>query len=230
MMESSGFSVYYDEEIISETVKRGGHRDVVGGMWEEIGSLQLNFLKKHGLLPDNTLLDIGCGSLRLGTRAVDYLIPENYWGTDISVELLNAGYEREIVPAGLSDKLPRSHLHADGDFNFSALPTEFDFAIAQSLFTHLPLNHMRLCLTNLGGHLTSQCTFFFTVFMPSDGQPVTESHLQSTGGVLTHTHRDPFHYSFADIQYVVLQTPWSVELIGNWDHPRNQMMVMATIK
>lgn len=229
-MTNGMYSVYYDKATISAAVEQGRHREIIGGLWNEVGILQLEFLKKHGLSSEKTLLDIGCGSLRLGARAADYLSPHNYWGTDISADLLDAGYEREIFPAGLSDKLPRSHLHVNGDFDFSALPKEFDFAIAQSLFTHLPLNHMRLCLANLGYHLTSQCTFFFTVFMPPHGQSVTKSHSQLTGGVVTHPHRDPFHYSFADIEHVAQQTPWSVDLIGDWDHPRNQMMVMATNK
>jgi hypothetical protein len=40
------------------------HRDVVGGMWDDIGKLQFDFLCDHGLRPSCRLIDIGCGCLR----------------------------------------------------------------------------------------------------------------------------------------------------------------------
>jgi SAM-dependent methyltransferase len=221
-------SIYYNKAEVAEAVGRGDHRDFIGGMWDEIGKLQLDFLRVQGVNPDNTLLDIGCGSLRLGIRAVEFLKPAKYWGTDLAPELLAAGYEREIIPSGLSDKLPRSHLIADGDFTFPGVPPRIDFAIAQSVFTHLPLNHIRLCLANLGRHIASPCTFFFTVFTPPNGLSPTESHSQPKGGVVTHPHRDPYHYSVADLHHAAAGTSWSIEFIGDWNHPRNQMMVRAT--
>ena len=33
---------------------------------------------------------------------------------------------------------------------------------AQSVFTHLPLNHLRLCLANLARRLVTPCRFYFT--------------------------------------------------------------------
>ena len=222
------FSGYYDPKLVAAAIERGEHRSFVGGMWDEIGCLQLDFLKAHGLTPNSTLLDIGCGSLRLGVRAVDYLGPGKYWGTDLNVELLDAGYESEIRPAGLIGKLPRSNLVVDGDFSFPQIPRSFDFAIAQSVFTHLPLNHMRLCLARLASHVESPCKFFFTVFTPASGATVTDSSQQPVGGVVTHPHRDPYHYTVADVKYAAWGTPWCIDFIGAWSHPRNQMMVKAT--
>ena len=228
MLGVSGMpSNYYDNDYVQAAIERGAHRDVIGGMWDEIGILQLDFLKANGLRPEHKLLDIGCGSLRLGVRAADFLLPGNYWGTDLNSTLLDAGYDKEIVPAGLSGKLPRAQLVADGDFKFSGVSSNIDFAIAQSVFTHLPLNHLRLCLARLARHVTSPCTFFFTVFTPPDNLPVTESHKHQRGGIVTHPHRDPYHYSVADLHHAAAETPWSIEFIGDWDHPRSQMMVKA---
>lgn len=221
-------SNYYDKAGVAAAVARGEHRDVIGSMWDEIGGLQMAFLQANGLAPQHSLLDIGCGSLRLGIHAVAFLDAGNYWGTDLNSALLDAGYEKEIGPAGLSHKLPRGHLLTDDDFSFPEVPADMDFAIATSVFTHLPLNHMRLCLTNLAHRVTSPCTFFFTIFMPPNGGVVTESHRQRPGGKLTHPHRDPYHYSLADVVYAAAETPWSIEFVGVWNHPRNQMMIKAT--
>jgi cyclopropane fatty-acyl-phospholipid synthase-like methyltransferase len=226
-VSETSLSDYYDQAAMASAVERGQHRDVIGGMWDEIGRLQINFLKANGLTPASTLLDIGCGSLRLGIHAIDFLDPGKYWGTDLNTILLDVGYEKEIVPAGLANKLARSHLITDGDFSFTGIPEEVDFAIATSVFTHLPLNHMRLCLANLAQHVTSSCTFFFTVFTPPEGALVTQSHSQHRGSIVTHPHRDPYHYTVADLHHAATDTGWSIEFVGDWDHPRNQMMVKA---
>lgn len=61
-----------------EGVSQLGHRNYIGGMWEEIGNLQLDFLISNGLSPNHYLLDIACGSLRLGVKAMPYLQPSHY--------------------------------------------------------------------------------------------------------------------------------------------------------
>ena len=49
----------------------------------------------------------------------------------------------------LREKLPRENLRATDRFDCD-FGVQFDFAIAQSLFTHIPLNDIRLCLVRLG--------------------------------------------------------------------------------
>ena len=46
------------------------HREQVGGLWDEIGALQIDFLRAQGLRPGDTLLDVGCGCLRGGVHFV----------------------------------------------------------------------------------------------------------------------------------------------------------------
>jgi hypothetical protein len=57
----------------------------VGGMWEEIGKLQLDFLVNQGLRPTHKFLDIGCGTLRGGRHFIRYLDAGNYAGRGNSV-------------------------------------------------------------------------------------------------------------------------------------------------
>jgi len=59
-----------------------GHRQYIGGNWEEIGSLQFDFLLSRGLQPDSYLLDIACGSLRLSVKAIPYLEESHYLGIE----------------------------------------------------------------------------------------------------------------------------------------------------
>jgi hypothetical protein len=55
-------SIYDNTAHIRSQVNAGRHREVVGDLWDELGNLQLAFLRKHGLRPEHRLLDIGCGS------------------------------------------------------------------------------------------------------------------------------------------------------------------------
>src|SRR5476649_335832 len=89
-------SPYYDEAAMTEAVRQGRHREMIGGRWEEIGPAQLSFLKKMGLRPSDFLLDIGCGCLRGGVHLIPYLDPGHYFGTDINAALLEAGWRIEL--------------------------------------------------------------------------------------------------------------------------------------
>lgn len=217
-------SHYDDLDGVARRVAANEHREVIGGMWDQIGALQIDFLKSQGLLPEHTLLDIGCGSLRLGVHAVEHLNTGKYWGTDLNESLLSAGYDREIVPAGLSAKLPRGHLVTDAEFIFTGVPAQIDVAIAQSVFTHLPLNHLRLCLAKLASHLEGACDFYATFFIVDDTK-VVGPVWHEPGGITTHPHKDPYHYTESDLRHAAAGLPWSVDIIGDWKHPRDQQMV-----
>ncbi|MFD1808433.1 hypothetical protein ACFSHQ_10805 [Gemmobacter lanyuensis] len=77
----------------------------------------MQMLLAEGLRPCHRLLDIGCGPLRTGCRAVPYLNPGNYWGTDLSRDLILKGYADELTE-GDRARLPRAQLVGDADFSF----------------------------------------------------------------------------------------------------------------
>jgi hypothetical protein len=217
-------SQYYDEAAIRAQVARGDHRSVVGGLWQEIGQLQFDFLKGRGLQPAHRLLDIGCGCLRGGVHFVRYLDSGNYFGTDLSQALLDAGLE-EIAANGLVEKLPRGNLVLDAEFSFAGLPPQFEFAIAVSVFTHLPLNLIRVCLERLAPELVNGGLFYATFFEIADDFPTWRTAEHRPGGVVTTGAGDPYHYRLADFLYVAKGLPWQVRPIGDFGHPRGQRML-----
>lgn len=215
---------YYQTEWVAKNVDAGLHRELVGGMWNAIGMLQFEFLLGQGLKPHHRLLDVGCGSLRGGVHFIRYLDAGNYFGIDLSAELLDAGYERELG-ATLQQKLPRSHLIATGDFDFSGIPDDIDYALAQSLFTHLPLNHIRLCLARLAGKMRSGTTFFATFFERPEQHPHHEPLTHYPAGAITFSTQDPYHYTVAELAAMTMGLPWTARYIGEWGHPRSQHML-----
>ena len=137
-----------------------------------------------GMTPDDHLLDIGCGSLRLGHKAVPYLKPGHYWGTDASLSLMRHGRLTELPDPSL---LPEDHLIKDTTFAFPGLPDTITLAIAFGVFTHLPHADLATALTNLR-RFPNLRTALFTVFL-SDAPTST----RQPDGVVTHPDRPPYH-------------------------------------
>lgn len=221
-------NIYYDKSGMQAAVRTGRHREAIGGMWEEFGRHQLAFLVSQGLKPGHRLLDVGCGCLRGGLRFVKYLDAGRYCGIDLSPELIEAGRE-EIRVAGLDWKLPKGNLKAAGDFDFAGLEGPFDFALAQSVFSHLSLNQLRLCLQRLAPHMAVGGRFYVTFFeVPErkDGLvPFTVTHPYKGGEVVTFCNRDPFHYVFRDFAYACTGMSWTPHHVGDWGHPKCQRMM-----
>lgn len=221
-------SGYYDLDRTRQAVEAGAHRGLVGGLWDEIGLLARDLVIAEGLTPGMRFLDIGCGCLRVGVHLVEYLDAGNYFGTDLSDELLSAGYERELGPLGLGPKLPRSNLLCDHEFNFDRFEgaPRFDMALAQSVFTHLPLNHLRLCLEKLAPAMSPGGRFFATIFhCPDDSHWARPIHHQP-GGITTYPARDPYHHRFDDLAHCARGLGWELAEPRDWNHPRNQALVV----
>lgn len=218
-------SSYDDLDFIASRVAAGQHRAVVGGMWEEIGRLQLDFMRAHGLQAGDRLIDLGCGSLRGGVRFVGYLDPGNYHGLDSNQSLLEAGYRVELSSAGLQDRLPRRNLFCNSEF---VLPVEdgfFDAGIAQSLFSHLSFNSIRLCLETVAPKFRVGAKLFATYFELAPDQPASRDLVRDPGGVVTHGHMDPYHYRPGDLVQAAVGAPWRAFNLGQWGHPRAQSMM-----
>ena len=130
----------------------------VGGRWEELGKLQFDFLLDKGLQPQHRLLDLGCGSLRAGLWFIRYLECGNYYGMDISPNIIEAG-RRFLIEAGLESHEP--HLTVNYNLKFEGLSdVTFDYIIAQSVFTHMPGNDIEECFANLHGILKRSGVFY----------------------------------------------------------------------
>lgn len=221
-------NAYYDPQRTAQALADGEHRDWVGGMWEEIGRMQFEFLRDQGLRRQDRVLDLGCGCFRGGVHIVDYLDPGRYYGIDISQELLDVGYEREIIPAGLHEKLPRENLLSDDGFRAGAFGERFDVALAQSVFTHLPLNHFQLCMARLSAAMRPGGRFYVTAFICPEGSDWTEPLRHERGGITTNPAQDPFHYRLQDFEHGIRGLPWKMQHHGDWGHPRDQSMLIFT--
>lgn len=194
-------------------IQQVGHRQYVGGLWEEIGKLQFDFLVENGLKPSDVLLDIACGSLRAGIHFIPYLQQGHYLGIDKESSLIELGLRNELGEELLASQKPEFVI--SDCFEFNKFSKEANFAIAQSLFTHLPPKMIIKCLLNLKPNFARNGVFYASYF-------ITEKPVNNP--VKAHDHGF-FRYTLEEIHLFGSKTGWKTEIIGDWCHPRNQMIV-----
>lgn len=211
----------YGRQLSAEEIARGEHRDFVGGLWEEIGRLQLEFLRSRGLRPGHRFVDVGCGALRGGLHFVRYLESGRYHGLDINASLLEAG-RRELEIAGLAGRGPQ--LLVDDGFRLQRFEARFDYGLALSVFTHLPMNVIVRCLAGVAATLAPDGVFFASYF-PAPAPAHLAPLQQPPGEVTTYYDIDPFHQSLQEMQLLAGLCGLQVEALGDWGHPRGQQML-----
>ena len=194
-------------------VRRAGHRDYVGGLWDELGQLQFDMLRARGLRPDHHLLDIACGSLRLGVKAIPFLEPGHYLGVEKERSLVEAGLRDELGPALAAAKRPEILISAD--FAFERLSAAPDYAIAQSLFTHLTPDRIGLCFARLRPVMKPSSRFYAT-FFERTGRARNPSR--------SHDH-GTFAYPREEMLAFGAERGFRADYVGDWGHPRGQVLV-----
>jgi SAM-dependent methyltransferase len=213
------------QQLTPEEISKNYHREFVGGLWEQLGNLQFKFLLSQGLLPKHKFIDVGCGALRGGIYFIKYLDGGNYYGLDINASLIDAG-KIELQKQNIIEKNPV--FLVNDKFRFSDFDMKFDFALAQSVFTHLFSNHIQRCLVEISKVLSPDGKFFATFFEAPYPAYIDTIH-QVPGNTITNFDSDPFHYSLQEIRFLGDNAGLSVTRIGDWGHPRNQMMFCFTL-
>lgn len=197
-------------------IQRIGHREYIGGRWDEIGQLQFDFLKSQGLKPHHYFLDVGCGSLRAGVHLIPYLEAGHYMGLEKEQLLIDAGLNDEL-PADVRDAKDPQLICSDC-FDFSTCRDKADYAIAQSLFSHLRDDLVHMCFANLRSTMAADGSFYATFHE-------VDSKFESPD---KETDYGCFQYTPAQMEEFGTANGWEAHYIGNWNHPRDQVMVRYT--
>lgn len=197
-------------------IREVGHREYVGGRWDEIGKLQFDFLLSQGLKPHHVFLDIACGSLRGGVHFIRYLDRGHYLGIDKEEALIRAGMDHELGRALYEDKAPEWIVSNQFEFHkFSKIPS---FVLAHALFTHLAPHDIELCLSRLRAFVAPGCRFYATFF---------EVRRAAKNAAASQDHT-MFKYPRDAMIRFGEKNRWRARYLGAWHHPRNQMMIEYT--
>lgn len=128
--------------------------------YDIVSAMQFNLLTFMGLREHHYLLDIGCGSLRAGRLIIPYLLPERYYGIEPEKWLVEEGLKKEIGQDQFQIKRPQ--LMFSANFEFSKFGKNFDFMIAQSIFSHASQQQIKLCLREVASCLKPKGIFLAT--------------------------------------------------------------------
>src|SRR5437763_15744102 len=110
--------------------------------YQLIAAMTFNLLTTLGLRQHHSLLDLGCGSLRIGRLLIPYLNRGNYFGIEPNEWLVHEGIRRELGETLVQIKRP-TFFFSDSPDTITQATVAFDFALAQSIFSHRGLNLIR---------------------------------------------------------------------------------------
>jgi SAM-dependent methyltransferase len=182
--------------------------------YDLIAAMTFNLLTTLGLRQHHSLLDVGCGSLRIGRLLIPYLNRGKYFGVEPNNWLVEAGIEHELGKDVVPIKRPR--------FFFSASPetvvqakVSFDFALAQSIFSHCGLDLIRGWLSAASRSLTQSGALVAT-FLPD------QEDSKQTGWV----YPECVNYQPETLERAAAEVNLRFEIL-DWKHPRQTWALFA---
>jgi len=135
------------------------YRSYVGppGRYDLISAMVFNLLTSCGLRQDHKVLDVGCGSLRVGRLLIPYLNVGGYCGIEPNKWLVYDGLKNEV---GLSQYKRKKPAFIFGD-SFSSRNESFgfDYCFAQSIFSHCGVDLVEAWFEDLAFHSHPKSVF-----------------------------------------------------------------------
>ncbi|XP_009602005.1 uncharacterized protein LOC107771689 [Nicotiana tabacum] len=105
------------------------------------------------LTPDSQVLEIGCGTLRVGLHFIRYLNPKHFHCLERDELSLMAAFRYELPAQGLLNKRPLIVRGEDMDFSKFGSGTMYDLIYASAVFLHMPDKLVWVGLERLAGKL-----------------------------------------------------------------------------
>jgi SAM-dependent methyltransferase len=133
--------------------------------YDRVAAWVFTLLASLGMRETHKVLDVGCGSLRVGRLLIPYLLPDNYYGIEPEDWLIQEGIQYEVGQDQIDLKKPS--FSRDANFNLSSFNTQFDYIIAQSIFSHASPNQIAQCMTEAVKVMHTN-SIFITTFLKGD--------------------------------------------------------------
>jgi hypothetical protein len=181
----------------------------------DIGAaMQFSLLTALGLREEHSLLDIGCGSLRAGRLFIVYLRPGQYFGVEPERWLVEEGIQQELGRQILALKRPT--FSYDSDFTLTTFGRQFDFLLAQSVFSHSTPQQIRRCLGEARAVMTPTAVFIATFYRGRESYTGQEW-----------VYPDIVRYTAGDMSALAREQGLVCQTL-DWTHPTGQTWIAIT--
>jgi SAM-dependent methyltransferase len=185
--------------------------------YDLIAAMTFNLLTTLGLRQHHSLLDVGCGSLRIGRLLIPYLNRGKYFGVEPNEWLVDEGIRRELGKTLVQIKRP-TFFFSDSPDTVARAKVLFDFALAQSIFSHCGLDLIKGWLSAVSRSLVQGGALVAT-FLPG------EEDSPRTGWI----YPECVNYRPATLERAAAEVNLRFEIL-DWKHPRQTWALFATPK
>ena len=182
--------------------------------YDLIAAMTFNLLTTLGLRQHHSLLDIGCGSLRIGRLLIPYLNRGRYFGVEPNEWLVAEGIKRELGETLVQIKRPTFFFSDSPDASAQA-KIAFDFALAQSIFSHCGLDLIKGWLSAISRSLAQDGALVATFL-------IGEEDCAQTGWV----YPECVNYRSATLERAAADVNLRFEIL-DWKHPRQTWALFA---
>ena len=160
--------------IAQNMMDRYGFMGVTVATFEQAGREQLITLLSEGLVPESTVLEFGCGPLRIAYWLTRFLDPGCYYGIEPARNRVEAGLEQLFTPEERAMKQPRFDFNAD--FDSSVFGISFDYFLARSIWSHASKRQIEAMLDSFVRD-SKPSAIFLTSYYPAE--PVDSSYRET---------------------------------------------------
>ena len=182
--------------------------------YDLIAAMTFNLLTTLGLRQDHSLLDIGCGSLRIGRLLIPYLNRGKYFGVEPNEWLVEEGINREIGKSLVEIKQP-TFFFSDSPGIITQAKVAFDFALAQSIFSHCGLNLIKNWLAAISRSLARDGALVATFLIGAEDS-------RQTGWI----YPECVNHCSATLERAGKDVDLRLEIL-DWKHPRQTWALFA---
>jgi SAM-dependent methyltransferase len=183
--------------------------------YDLITAMTFNLLTTLGLRQHHSLLDVGCGSLRIGRVLIPYLNRGKYFGVEPNKWLVEEGIRRELGESLLEVKRP-TFLFTSSPENIAKAETPFNFAVAQSIFSHCGLDLINAWLLAISRSLAEDGALVATFL-------IGEHDAAQSGWI----YPDCVNYRPATLERAAGKANLRFQML-DWKHPRQSWALFAS--
>lgn len=171
------------------------YRSYVGGDWKWIQEFQVDFLNDcKEFSRDKRFLDLGCGSMRLGSAIIPELDEGMYIGLDYNEKIVKTGISKEIDPDVLEQKKPTFIFNST--FDLSDIEGQVDFVWVYQVFIHVNDDLVQGALNNISEKLSKDGVVYATFTKAPSARRPADSYVYDQNQLTYHRPLDQIEEMF----------------------------------